>query len=223
MRRTRNTAQHRQGGFTLVEVLVALVVMAVMAGLAWRGIDGLARAREVTQSNLEATERLNTVMAQLEADLLAVYDTQGVVPAVSCDGATLRMTRTAPDQEGVQLVAWQLRSPQWTRWASPAALRSGELQEHWLRSQQLLGNETNQLLLLDGVTGMQVYFFRGNAWTNCQSSAGTATAATGTPGTAAGAGTATPVTPPPAGVRIVLTLVQPRTGTLTRSFALGPQ
>ena len=222
MRRVRKTGE---SGFTLVEVLVALVVMSVMAGLAWRGIDGLARAREVTESSLLATERLNTVMAQLEADLLAVYDTQGVVPALSCDGATLRMTRAAPDQEGVQMVAWQLRSPLWTRWASPAALRGGDLQEHWLRSQQLLGNETNQLLLLEGVTGMQIYFFRGNAWTNCQSSAGTTTSPTGTPGTPPGAGAAgaTQSTPPPAGVRIVLTLAQPRAGTLTRSFALGPQ
>jgi general secretion pathway protein J len=213
----------RAGGFTLVEVLVALVVMSVMAGLAWRGIDGLARAREVTESSLQTTERLNAVMAQLEADLLAVYDTQGVVPAVSCDGATLRMTRTASDQDGVQLVAWQLRSPLWTRWASPVTQRSGELQDHWLRSQQLLGNEANQLLLLDGVTAMQVYFFRGNAWTNCQSSAGTST--TGTPGTAAGTAgaTTTQSTPPPAGVRIVLTLAKPRVGSLTRSFALGPQ
>jgi general secretion pathway protein J len=208
----------RAGGFTLVEVLVALLVMAVMAGLAWRGVDSLARAREITEANIEATARLNTVMAQLEADLQAVYDTQGVVPAVSCDGATLRLTRTAED--GVQMVAWQVRNPVWLRWASPVVVRGGELQEHWLRSQQLLGNEPNQLRLLEGVTGMQIYFFRGNAWTNCQSSAGTTTTSTTSTGTATG--TTTP-NPPPAGVRIVLTLTQPRAGTLTRSIALWAQ
>ncbi|WP_298231655.1 type II secretion system protein J [uncultured Azohydromonas sp.] len=210
----------RAGGFTLVEVLVALLVMSVMAGLAWRGIDGLARAREATEANLETTQRLNTVMAQLEADLQAVYDTQGVVPAVSCDGATLRLTRTAED--GVQLVAWQLRSPLWMRWASPAVVRAGELQEQWMRSQQLMGNEPNQLRLLEGVTGMQIYVFRGNAWTNCQSSAGTTTTPTGAIGALPNP-TGTQPDPPPAGVRIVLSLTRPREGTLTRSIALNAQ
>lgn len=206
----------RAGGFTLVEVLVALLVMSVMAGLAWRGIDGLARAREATQASLEATERINTVVAQLEADLQALYDpdasagTAGSagsggsgapVPALSCDGSTLRLARVA--EGGVQMVAWQLRSPLWLRWASPVVQRAGELQEQWLRSQQLLGNETGQLRLLDGATGMQIYFFRGNAWTNCQSSAGTAGQIRG--------------------VRLVLTLTQPREGTVTRSIALGAQ
>jgi general secretion pathway protein J len=198
-------ARARSKGFTLVEVLVALLVMSVMAGLAWRGIDGLARAREATETNLEATERLNTVVAQFEADLRALHDPSTVggsapVPALSCDGATLRLTRNA--EGGVQLVAWQLRSPLLTRWASPVVQRAGELQDQWMRSQQLLGNEANQLRLLDGVTGMQLYFFRGNAWTNCQSSAGTAPQV-------------------PSGVRIVLTLIKPREGTLTRSVALG--
>lgn len=206
----------RAGGFTLVEVLVALLVMSVMAGLAWRGIDGLARAREATQANLETTERINTVVAQFEADLQALYDPDasagtagsagssggsGPVPALSCDGSTLRLTRVA--EGGVQMVAWQLRSPLWLRWASPVVQRAGELQEQWLRSQQLLGNETGQLRLLEGATGMQIYFFRGNAWTNCQSSAGTAGQIRG--------------------VRLVLTLTQPREGTITRSIALGAQ
>jgi general secretion pathway protein J len=206
----------RAGGFTLVEVLVALLVMSVMAGLAWRGIDGLARAREATQASLEATERINTVVAQFEADLQALYDPDASagtggsagssgggapVPALSCDGSTLRLSRVA--EGGVQMVAWQLRSPLWMRWASPVVQRAGELQDQWLRSQQLLGNEPGQLRLLEGATGMQIYFFRGNAWTNCQSSAGTAGQIRG--------------------VRLVLTLTQPREGTITRSIALGAQ
>ena len=34
-----------QRGFTLVEVLVALLIMAVMATMAWQGVDGIVRAR----------------------------------------------------------------------------------------------------------------------------------------------------------------------------------
>ncbi|NML13469.1 prepilin-type N-terminal cleavage/methylation domain-containing protein [Azohydromonas caseinilytica] len=204
----------RAGGFTLVEVLVALVVMSVMAGLAWRGIDGLARAREATQFNFEATERLNTVLAQWQADLEALYETPGV-PALSFDGATLRLTRATED--GVQLVAWQLRGQRWLRWASPVVQRFGDLQEHWMRSQQLLGNEPNQLLLLEGVNGIQVYFYRRNGWSNAQSSADVVNL---DPNSAAGGQQRVEL---PTGVRLVLTVTRPRPGTITRSIALGPQ
>jgi general secretion pathway protein J len=39
-------------GFTLVEVLVALVVMAVLASMAWQGIDGIARSRTIADERL---------------------------------------------------------------------------------------------------------------------------------------------------------------------------
>ena len=41
-------------GFTLVEVLIAIAIMAVLAGLGWRGIDVMTRSRD--------------------ANMLAVYD-----------------------------------------------------------------------------------------------------------------------------------------------------
>jgi general secretion pathway protein J len=204
----------RAGGFTLVEVLVALLIMSVMAGLSWRGIDGLARARDGVESNIEATARLNTVLAQWEADLQALYQTSGV-PALSFDGATLRLTRAS--EGGVQLVAWQLREQRWLRWSSPVVQRYGDLQEQWMRSQQLLGNEPNQLVLLGGVTGLQVYFYRRNGWSNAQSS-GDVVAADPAASTPQGAGTELP-----GGVRLLLSLTRPRPGTVTRSIALGPQ
>jgi general secretion pathway protein J len=152
-------------GFTLVEVLVALVVMAVLAGLAWRGLDGIVRSREISNEALDRALRLNTIVAQWEQDLLAVQDT-GAVPALSFDGQTLRLTRRVDG--GVALVAWAVRGGSWQRWVAPVATRVSELGEHWLRSQQLLGNEPGQLTLAEA-TDWQVYFYRGNAWTNAQS------------------------------------------------------
>jgi general secretion pathway protein J len=32
-------------GFTLIELLVAISLMALMAALAWRGLDGMTRAQ----------------------------------------------------------------------------------------------------------------------------------------------------------------------------------
>ena len=152
-------------GFTLVEVLVALFIMAILAALAWRGLDGIVRAREGSTAVMDRTLRLNTVVAQWEQDLLAVQDT-GAVPAISFDGQSLRLTRRVDG--GVALVVWAVRGGVWQRWAAPAATRVAELGEHWLRSQQLLGNEPGQLNL-GAASDWQVYFYRGNAWTNAQS------------------------------------------------------
>ena len=165
---SRRSPRAASRGFTLVEVLVALLVMSVVAGLAWQGIDGMVRARDASRRHLESTLRLGTVLAQWQQDLASVQDSGGIVPALRCDGAALWMTRRAP--AGLQLVVWSLRGGRWQRWAPPVSAGSSELQEQWLRSQQLLGDEPAQVRMLDGVSEWQLYFWRGNAWTNCQSS-----------------------------------------------------
>ena len=81
----------RHAGFTLVEVLVALLVLALMAGMAWQGVDGIARARSASQGVIDQTLRINAVIGQWESDLARVQDT-GAVPALNFDGATLRRT-----------------------------------------------------------------------------------------------------------------------------------
>ena len=154
-------------GFTLVEVLVALVIMAVVAAMGWQGVAGMSRAREIATAASERTLRLSAVVGQWEADLAAVYDSPQV-PGLSFDGASLRIARRTED--GVQLVVWSLREGLWRRWPGPVSRRAGELQQAWLASQQLQGNEPGQLQLLDGVTDWQLYFWRGQGWSNAQSS-----------------------------------------------------
>jgi general secretion pathway protein J len=214
-------------GFTLVELLVALALMAVLAGLAWQGLAGVADAKRTSDERVNATLRIGTVLAQWEQDLNQVHDTQ-VVPALAFDGATLRLVRRQPD--GVQVVAWSLRDGRWQRWASAVTVRAPALQDAWLASQQLLGNEPNQLTLLDGVSGWQIYFYRGNAWSNAQSSADVAPAAPPPP--VAGAASAPVPRAParqllPTGVRLVLTLqggADPAAAPkLTRDILLAPQ
>ena len=206
---------HPQAGFTLVEVLVALVLMAVLSGMAWQGLDGISRARTISQARIEQTLRLNTVLAQWEQDLQSIYNTN-LVPALTFDGATLRMVRRQP--EGLQVVAWSLREQRWLRWTGAIVTQPAALQESWLSSQQLLGNEAAQLRMEDGVASWQVYFYRGNAWSNAQSSAGVAAPAPGA--------SAPPVsrTLLPTGVRVTLSFEGAGlAGNLTRDVLLGPQ
>jgi general secretion pathway protein J len=213
-----------QSGFTLVEVLVALVVMSVMALMAWQGVDGIVRTRDASQQRLDQTLRMGTVISQWEQDLASIQDTPSV-PALTCDGASVRITRRT--EGGVQVVDWSLHPATngsvWTRWAGPAVTTSGALQESWMRTQQFQGGEPGQLNALTGISQWQVYFFQGNAWANCQSTgnqqvisfgaSATPQAASSAPGTASSAASAAssaPVAAPvirqalPSGVRLVL-------------------
>ena len=202
----RAAAPH--AGFTLVEVLVALLVMAVMAGMAWQGVDGIVRTRNATQARLEQALRLNTVIAQWDQDLAAIQTSAFVQKALMFDGATLRLTRRTPS--GLQVVAWSLRGDgeqtAWVRWAGPSVTTSRELQESWLHSLQLQANEPGALRTLPGLSGWQVYFYRigDNNWSNAQSS--------------------DPVSPAPKGVRVVLSFAPGSgvNGELRRDTLVGP-
>jgi general secretion pathway protein J len=220
-----------RAGFTLVEVLVALLIMAVIATIGWRGIDSMARTREVAQESSEKTLRLSAIVGQLEADLLAVQDNASV-PALAFDGASLRLLRRSDG--GLQVVVWALREGRWQRWASAASTRVQGLQEAWLASQQLQGLEPAQMTLLQDVAGWQVYFYRGG-WSNAQSTGNLAPYAPVMPvAPPPPAGTQPPGAPPaaappaatapqrqllPTGVRVVIELPQ---GRLTRDIALAP-
>jgi len=200
-------------GFTLVEVLVALVVMATMAGMAWRGIDALIKSREIAQGRLAQTARLQTVLAQWEVDLRAVQDSHSNVPPVAFDGGNLVLTRQAPT--GLQVVVWSLRDGSLWRWESPAQRTVETLEDQRQRGLQQLTDGNPALRAFDGVSGWQLYCFWGNAWSNCQSTGG---------GPQANAG---PVNPqnagqPPAGLRIAMQFAEGSglVGTLTRSLEI---
>ena len=110
-------------------------------------------------------------------------------------------------------------------------MRTGDLQQAWIASQQLQGNEPGQLRLVDGVTGWQVYFYRGLGWSNAQSSGDLAAApppvaaasAVAPPASGASAPASTAIgrrTLLPSGVRLQIDLPE---GRLLRDVMLAPQ
>ena len=211
-------ANHR--GFTLVEVLVAMFIMAILAAMAWQGVDGIVNTRNASQGKLEQLLRLNTVLAQFQQDLEASQDTTALPqPLPSFDGLSMRMARRTP--QGLQLVVWSLRGGTWLRWTGSPVTTVRALQDQWINSQQFIGNEPGQLRTVTGVTEWQAYCYRGNAWSNCQSSAGTDSGGGGTP---PGAPPKAPPTEILKGVRVVLSFTEGSgfSGTLTRDIALRP-
>ena len=217
IRRTR-----RHAGFTLVEVMVALVIMSVLAMMAWQGIDSIVRTRDISTAKLEQTLRLSTVMTQWDQDLAALQETTTIAEAFKFDGGSLSIVRRSDN--GLQLIVWSLRPgltgtlPGKTllRWASLPARTVGDLQDQWFRSQQLQGTEAEQVRTVQGLADWQLYCFVGTAWTNCQSSRKD----TQQPGQAA-----LTSQPPPDGVRLVLSFADGsgNAGTLSRDTKLGPR
>ncbi len=125
-----------QRGLTLVELLVAIGVLAFVAVLGWRGLDSITRARASLNAELEQTRGLQLAFAQLQADCANAVDAtllDGRSPlAVNADRVTIAR-RIQPDaQPGMlELVTWRLRDGVLTREESPPTRDLTQLDKYW--------------------------------------------------------------------------------------------
>jgi general secretion pathway protein J len=123
-------------GFTLIEVLVALSLMALLALMSWRGLDAMLRVAQVTRDNNVSVAVLQMGLAQWVVDLDHVVETPDV-NALDWDGHVLRMVRSSPvgSAEALLVVAWSLRSvagvQQWVRWQSAPLRQRNALLNAW--------------------------------------------------------------------------------------------
>jgi general secretion pathway protein J len=171
--------RRRVRGFTLVEVLVAMFIMAILAAMAFRGVDALVHAKDSALAATDRTLKLNTGMSQFEYDVSQIVDSKVLPMAVMFDGSTLRVARRTPD--GIQLVLWTLQDRRWQRWASPAVTHMSELTDAWMRTQQWDSIKGNAVTVLQDVDDFQVYLCNpaavgapGCSWNNVQSTQGAA-------------------------------------------------
>ena len=221
------------GGFTLIELLVAISLMALLAGLSWRGIVGISRNQNQLQQRADEVLTLQATLAQWGADLDAMTSQPGL-PGLEWDGRALRiLRRNVAAGDGLQVVAWSRRSVagqgQWLRWQSPPLLTRRELLLAWQKAQAWALTPGEDDLLREvrtvALDQWQIFYYRGNAWSNPLSSADGATAVSEVSGAnAAPAATVTPaVASVPDGVRLVLTLAagQAINGTVTRDWVRG--
>lgn len=209
-------------GFTLIELLVAISLMALMTVLSWRGLDGVSRAQIRLQQQSDDVLALQATLAQWGADLDAMAEQPGT-PSLDWDGRALRMVRrgSAEPGDGLRVVAWTRRSVagqgQWLRWQSPPLLTRSALELAWQKAQgwAQTPSDDDRVREVRTVTleQWQIFYYRGNAWSNPLSSAGAAE----------GASAVSPAATVPDGVRLVLTLSpgQAIHGTLTRDWVRG--
>lgn len=190
----------RARGFTLVELLVALFALALLAVMSWRGLDGMMRASEVTETRAEEILALQTGLAQWAADLDAVV-AFAPSPSLDWNGRVLRLTRHGSQgpADGARVVAWAQRDGRWLRWQSAPVTSRGDLDAAWQQAGQWGQNPSEALrqqeVAITPLAEWQLFYFRADAWTNPLSSEGTD--AEPDPGEGAGL---------PDGVRLVLQL-----------------
>jgi general secretion pathway protein J len=219
-------ARRRQQGFTLIELLVAITVMSLLALLSWRGLDAMIRSHEQTRQRADA---------HMVLDALQTIDS---TTPLDWDGQVLRMTRRSnawPDT-GALVVAWTRRNAQgtdqWLRWQSPPLQTRAQWQQAWDTAAQWARNpseasQRGEVALLPLVQWRLLYF-RGDAWTNPQSSSvsSTTTSDTGS-GTGSSTGSVTGATAAasrtaaiPDGIRLEIELPpgQAEAGRITRDW-----
>ncbi len=218
--------KRRPRGFTLVELLVATAMMALLAILSWRGLDGMTRAQVQTSARADEVLALQVALAQWGADLDAVAQLPQTTP-LDWNGRVLRITRrsTASVTDGVLVVAWTRRlvdgRGQWLRWQSPPVTGRGAWQEAWQKAEIWAQNpgdeEKRREVTVTPLDEWQIFYYRSDAWSNPLSS--DATTASPFPAAVAAA-TGVQATVIPDGVRLVLTLPpgQALAGKLTRDW-----
>lgn len=156
-----------QQGFTLIEVMVAIMLMAVVSLIAWRGLDSVTRADQHLQASTEQTEVLLRALNQMQRDVSLrasveltapqpapvdtanTANTEGLaavtVRSSDSKGFRLDVIRSAPMAgDGLQRVRWWLKGDSLYRAAAP------------VRDRYPLPAAKEGVVVLTGVSDLQV-------------------------------------------------------------------
>ncbi|WP_248751902.1 prepilin-type N-terminal cleavage/methylation domain-containing protein [Pseudomonas sp. MWU15-20650] len=153
-----------QQGFTLIEVMVAIMLMAIVSLIAWRGLDSVTRADQHLQASTEQTEALLRVLNQLQRDISLRASVELNAPTAAQDDAAnveglaavtvrssdskgfrLDIIRSAPEAgDGLLRVRWWLKGDNLYRAAAPA------------RDRFPLPAPKDGVVVLSGVSDLQV-------------------------------------------------------------------
>ena len=162
------TRQMKRGGFTLVELLVAISILAIVAVLGWRGLDGIVRARVALTEQLEATRGMQLAFAQMQSDCeqMARPETVQGRPYLlaSADRMTLvRNVFVENEPSSLQVVAYRVVDGVLTRRESLGTRDLAQLDMAWMA--MISDTDNNGAVpLQSGVAAMQMATWENNGW-----------------------------------------------------------
>lgn len=132
----RKVARSRQFGLTLIELLIAISVLAFVAVLGWRGLDTIVRTRTALNEDLAQTRGMQLAFAQMQTDSANV---PGVLllpdmPPIDIAADRLTFIRTTGGDDRptyLQVISYRVRDGVLTRQESPPTRDLNELQQIW--------------------------------------------------------------------------------------------
>jgi general secretion pathway protein J len=168
----------RAAGFTLLEVLIAVAIFAVVGVMAYGGLQAVITQQAIARDNADRFRELQFAVQQISRDLLQLNPRpvreplgDGYRAALYSDPRSeilLEFTRggwTNPlgqPRAAVQRVAYVLED-------------GLLLRRHWFVPDQTLGEEAVEREVLDGVLEVRLRFFAPGGWSEQWPAGGTAT------------------------------------------------
>jgi general secretion pathway protein J len=169
LRKSRREVLRRDSsvaGFTLVEVLVAIFIFAIVAAIAMGGYNELVKQSDIVDRGAKRTREIQSAMQRLNLDFTELEPRpvreplgDSIVPALRSDS---RSTETIAELTH-------------SGWSNPAGVPRSTLQrvsyrldnnrllrEYWLALDHTMTGEPESAVLLDRVKRMQLRYMDGN-------------------------------------------------------------
>jgi general secretion pathway protein J len=159
----------RQAGLTLIELLIAITVLAVVAVLGWRGLDSIVRSRIALSADMERTRGVQLAFAQLERDCANIispelFPNRPPLVAEQQRLVLIRKVLTEIKPVRLQIVVYRVRNGVLSRRESRPTRDLSELETAWLINDDSLVREEVALEAGVGALGVRVWASNAITW-----------------------------------------------------------